>query len=55
LSTLRRTIDRLGLTVKKTVHADEQHRPDVAAARRRWQDTQPPHDARADVFIEKRA
>jgi transposase len=33
LSTLWRTINRLGLTVKKTVHADEQRRPDVAADR----------------------
>jgi transposase len=53
LSTLWRTIDRLGLTVKKTVHADEQRRPDVAAARRRWQDTQPLHDARAYIFIDE--
>ena len=35
LSTVWRTIGRLGFTVKKTVHADEQRRPDVAAARRR--------------------
>jgi hypothetical protein len=47
LSTLWRTIDRLDLTGKKTVLADEQRRPDVAADRRRWQDTQPLHDARA--------
>jgi len=39
--------------LKKTVHADEQRRPDVAAARRRWQDTQPLHDARAYVFIDE--
>ncbi len=32
LSTLWREIDRLGSTVKKTVHADEQRRPDVVAA-----------------------
>jgi hypothetical protein len=31
LSTIWRAIDRLGLTVKKTIHADEQRRPDVAA------------------------
>lgn len=33
--------------------ADEQRRPDVAAARRRWQDTQPLHDARGYVFIDE--
>jgi transposase len=38
---------------KKTVHADEQRRPDVAAARRRWQDTQPLHDAGAYVFVDE--
>src|ERR1700682_5504545 len=36
LSTLWRAIDRLQLTVKKTVHVDEQRRPDVVAERRRW-------------------
>lgn len=53
LSTLWRTIGRLGLTVKKKVHADEQRRPDRAAARRRWQETQPVHDARGYVFIDE--
>jgi len=53
LSTLWRAIGRLGLTVKKTVHADEQRRPDVAAARRRWRDTQPLHDARGYVFVDE--
>jgi hypothetical protein len=53
LSTLWRTIGRLGFTVKKTVHADEQRRPDVAAARRRWQDTLSLHDARGSVFIDE--
>jgi hypothetical protein len=53
LSTLWRTIDRLGLTVKNTVRADEQRRPDVAAACRQWQDTQPIDDARAYVFVDE--
>jgi transposase len=35
------------------VHADEQRRPDVAAARRRWQDTQSLHDARGYIFIDE--
>jgi transposase len=47
LSTLWTELDRLGLTVNKTVHASEQRRADVAAERRRWRDTQPLHDARA--------
>src|SRR5262245_28709533 len=39
LSTLWLEIDRLGLTLKKNVHADEQRRPDVAATRRRCRST----------------
>jgi transposase len=35
------------------VHADEQRRPDVAAARRHWRDTQPVHDARGYVFVDE--
>ena len=31
--------------------ADQRRRPDVAAARRRWRDTQPLHDARGDGFV----
>lgn len=38
---------------KKTVHADEQRRPDVAAARRQWHRTQAVHDARAYIFIDE--
>jgi transposase len=38
---------------KKTVFADEQRRADVAAARRRWQDTLPLHDARGYVFVDE--
>ena len=38
---------------KKTVHADEQRRPDVAAARRQWRATQALHDARAYIFIDE--
>ena len=53
LSTLWLEIDRLGLTVKKTVHADEQRRPDVAAARRQWRETLPLRDARQYVFVDE--
>ena len=46
LGTLWRAINRLGFTVKKTVHANEQRRPDVAAARRQWRTWQPLRDMR---------
>src|SRR5437588_704934 len=36
LATIWRAINQLDLTIKKTVHADEQRRRDVAAQRRRW-------------------
>lgn len=35
------------------MHADEQRRPDVAADRRRWQETQSLHDARGYVFVDE--
>jgi hypothetical protein len=53
LSTLWLEIDRLRLTVKKTVHADEQRRPDVATDRRRWVETMPLHDAARYVFVDE--
>jgi hypothetical protein len=52
LSTLWRVIGRRGITSKKTVHADEQRRPDVAAARRQWHDALALHDARGYVFLD---
>ena len=53
LSTLSRTIGRLGIHGQKNVHADEQHRPDVAAARRHWQEAQPLRDARQFVVLDE--
>src|SRR5450631_199447 len=38
---------------KKTVHADEQRRPDVAAARRQWQTWQPLRDVRQYIFLDE--
>ena len=38
---------------KKTVHADEQRRPDVAAARRHWRDWQPLRDVRQYIFLDE--
>jgi transposase len=37
----------------KTVHADEQRRPDVAAARRQWRTWQPLRDIRQYVFLDE--
>jgi len=42
-----------GLPSKKTVHADEQRRPDVQAARQRWRDWQPLRDVRHYVFLDE--
>jgi len=53
LTTIWRALGRLQLTVKKTVHADEQRRPDVAAARRRWHDTQSLWDMGQYVFLDE--
>ncbi|HEU4694562.1 MAG TPA: IS630 family transposase [Vicinamibacterales bacterium] len=41
------------LPSKKTVHADEQRRPDVVAARRHWQMWQPLWDVRRYVFLDE--
>jgi len=53
LTTVWRAIGRLGFTVKKTVYADEQRRPDVVAARRQWRDWQPLRDMRQYVFLDE--
>src|SRR5687767_13917851 len=42
-----------GSRLKKTVHADEHRRPDVAAQRRFWREWQPAHDADRYVFIDE--
>ena len=43
----------MDLTVKKTVHADEQRRADVAARRRQWREWLPLHDAGQYVFLDE--
>ena len=53
LSTVWLALDRLRLTVKKTVHAEEQRRPDVAAARRQWRETLPLHEADQYIFVDE--
>ena len=53
LSTLWLELGRQGLTVKKKVHADEQRRADVAAARRDWRLWQPLRDVRQYVWLDE--
>src|SRR5262245_57036207 len=53
LATIWRELNQLDLTVKKTVHVDEQRRPDVAAQRRQWRHWLPLHDATQYVFLDE--
>ena len=52
-STVRRFLNRHGITFKKTAHASEQHRPDVARRRQAWFDAQPNLNPERLVFIDK--
>ena len=52
-STVWRCLDRHGMTFKKTAHAAEQERPDVAARRRAWFAAQPDLDPQHLVFIDE--
>ncbi len=54
-STIWRCLDRHDMTVKKTAHASEQTRPDVAAKREAWFDSQPDLDPGRLVFIDETA
>lgn len=53
LSTIWRAIDRLQLTVKQTVHAADQGRPDVVRARDAWQTTMPALPAARLVLLDE--
>jgi transposase len=53
VSSIWRFFDRHGISFKKTVHAAEQQRPDVAAARQSWKTLQPQLDAEKPVFIDE--
>ena len=56
VSCLRRLFDRHGITFKKkTLHAAEQDRDDVRAAREEWRENQPSLDPRRLVFIDETA
>jgi transposase len=52
-STVWRFLDRHGMTFKKTAHAAEQDRADVAARRRAWFDAQPDLDPQHLVFVDE--
>ena len=52
-STVWRFLDRHNLTYKKTAHASEQERPDVAARRQDWFNAQPDLDPERLVFIDE--
>jgi transposase len=52
-STIWRFLDRHAMTLKKTAHASEQARPDVAARRQTWFDAQPDLDPERLVFIDE--
>ena len=52
-STVWRFLDRHAITIKKTAHASEQARSDVAARRRAWFDGQSDLDPEHLVFIDE--
>ncbi len=53
VSSIWRFFDRHGISFKKTVHAAEQERADVAAARQSWKTLQPQLDPAKLVFIDE--
>jgi transposase len=52
-SSITRFLNHLGLSYKKTVHASEQNRPDVQAAREEWRRNQGKLDPTKLVFIDE--
>ena len=52
-SSVWRFLDRHAITFKKTAHAAEQDRPDVAAAREAWRELAPRLDPDKLVFIDE--
>ena len=52
-STIWRFLNRHDITIKKTAHASEQDRPDVAARRQAWSEAQPKLDPEHLVFIDE--
>ena len=52
-TSVRRFFKRHGITYKKTLHASEQTRPDVAEARERWKAGQASLDPKKLVFVDE--
>ena len=52
-SSIWRFLDCHGVTFKKSAHAAEQDRPDVAATRRAWRELTPQLDPEKLVFIDE--
>lgn len=48
-----RFLKRHAMSFKKTLHAAEQERPDVAEARQHWKAGQPQLDAKRLVFVDE--
>ena len=53
LATVWRAVKQLDFTLKKTVRASEQDRPDVAAARTDWRHVTPAIDPARFVFLDE--
>ncbi|MDE8347750.1 MAG: IS630 family transposase, partial [Acidocella sp.] len=51
-SSISRFFQRHGVSYKKTLHASEQHREDVAKAREEWKKAQPTLDPDRLVFVD---
>ena len=54
LQTIWRAVTKLGFRLKKTGHATDHARPDVAEARAAWQQTAPTWDPARLVFLDER-
>ena len=52
-SAIDRYVKYLGISRKKTLHADEQQRSDIAAAREEWRKGQKDLDVRKRVFLDE--
>ena len=52
-SAVAQALRRMGLSFKKTLHASEQDRPDVAERRTQWKHDQPERDAQRLIFIDE--
>lgn len=53
VSAVAMALRRLGLSLKKTLHASEQDRPDVAQARSQWKQDQPQQEVTRLIFVDE--